>query len=124
MKLLGPAEINQVRARVAWCLRAVGLAACALGGFFIVKQIVLGILMSDMVLALRVYEGVGQWHHMSLGLAAIAVGATMGGFSRKLAGWMVVCPPRECPQCGYAGITTEMERCPECGLQGFGGRPF
>ncbi len=114
-----PATINRIRAGVLWVLRGIALGMLMAGALLIVKRLAFGISTRQMDAAWMHYNGVGEWHEFSLGLALLGIGGVTAFAARNLARWVISLPPEDCPRCQYAGIVGDMDRCPECGLTGF-----
>ncbi len=103
------------RARVLWTIRGLAAMLVIAGLYLIVNRIAFGFFVRPVQIAWTHYQGVGEGHLFSHGIAMLAIGAALAMSSRRLARWVAVMPEHGCPACGYTGEHDDAGRCPECG---------
>jgi hypothetical protein len=108
---LGAEEINAWRTVVQWILRGIAVPCLAAGAYCLLKCVLFAAGIGRFNLAL-------QSHSLYVGLALLAVGATLGFPARRISKWIITLPSTGCPRCGHARAPGAQDtRCSECGLE-------
>jgi hypothetical protein len=111
-----PETVHSVRAVTTWALRLLGVLIVAWGLYLALQRVIFGFNTGELSSAWIIYDGIGDSHRVSRGIAAACIGGVIAATADIISAWAIVAPRRGCPRCGYAG--GEGGVCPECGLTG------